>query len=141
MSADDHLSGQFEVVKPHRLVRVGDRHYPAVFTSSEENPHLRHAVIPMENGGLVSVSHWGDNPSAEMAAPGMQVTGHGTPEREEIKARGNQDLFRSVGSIWGVQDFHRSMDAMAKQPVDQEAMQNNQRIMKENVAMFHNRGD
>jgi hypothetical protein len=68
MAAEEHLSSQFEIVHPHRAVRIGGQMFPAAHTTSDED-HPDHksigfkaAWVPMENGSLIRVSHFDDEP-------------------------------------------------------------------------------
>lgn len=68
MAAEEHLSDQFEIVHPHRSVRIGGQMFPAAHTSSDEDypkqPRMgfKAAWVPMENGSLIRVSHFDDEP-------------------------------------------------------------------------------
>lgn len=68
MAAEEHLSSQFEIVHPHRQVRIGGQNFPAAHTSSDEDypnekrMRFKAAWVPMENGSLIRVSHFDDEP-------------------------------------------------------------------------------
>lgn len=125
MAAEDHLGQQFEVMQQHRSVRVGDRTYPAVFTSHPDESY-HHAVIPSENGGLWSVGGFANDNHMSINAPKYSMT---APEERHSIA--NRDLFSEVGSAHGVQDFHNSMRALSSHKLDPDAAANNRRLMGE----------
>lgn len=125
MAASDHLGEQFEVVKPHQLVRVGERTYPAVFTS-QPGEGYHHAVIPTENGGLWSVA--GGASDNRMSINANRYSMRAPDERHEV---GNHDIFDEMGSAHGVEDFHKSMSALSSTKLDPEAVRNNQRLIHE----------
>jgi hypothetical protein len=124
-----------EVTSPHRSIRVGKRTYPATFTNEDEN--MKSAVIPTENGGLVSFSVTPGSPVAHLNAPHVQVTP--PAQRGKLPKAGPMGLFKEVGTVHGVEDFHNSMSSLSKIKIDPEARRHNQQIMMSHQQLFHDR--
>ena len=95
MPAKDHLGSQFEIVHPHRAVRIGSKVYPAVRTMyegpDEHSPSTATAAwIPAENGSLTRVAHFSDSPGEYHLLHSHQedqakfIIVHGGQNREQV---------------------------------------------------------
>lgn len=126
MAAGDSLSHQFEIVHPHRSVRIGDRMYPASHTDAEFNS----ASIPMENGNLVHVrpADLGPKPSNvyHLSSPTYSVTA----PHERTKVAKESYGMSHVGTAHGTEDLQRSLDSLGKIHLDDDARAHNSRVVQ-----------
>lgn len=121
MSAEDHLSGQFEIVNPHRLIRLGDRTYPAVRTMHEgpdkDDPSEALAAwIPMENGALTRVAHFTDDPDKYHI-----VHSHHGDQAGQIYVSSGMNR----EEVYGVEALHERLDAASQRTVSPEEIEHN----------------
>lgn len=135
MSAEEHLSNQFEIVQPHRLVRIGDRTYPAAHTMEIDGAKAAH--IPMENGQLLRVSHFDDEPGKfYMHAPmkrGGKETTPGPDDRHSLR-----DVYESPRPFLranGAELATKMIDGESTRPLKPEE----QADAREQLKIFRNR--
>ena len=79
MADEGHLNpDQFDIVAPHRAVRIAGRNFPAAVTDEfrakgASEPWMRGALIPAENGALAYVEH--TNKGLAVNEPDHQIGG------------------------------------------------------------------
>jgi hypothetical protein len=126
MAADDHLStDQFEIVHPHRAVRIGGRMFPAAVTDELGPDHgqkvfMRGALIPAENGSLAYVEHHEDDHGHVLSVnePDHQIGG---------KMSG---IFYESHRTNDPGSIAEHLDAMSQRELPKEHVDYNRRILK-----------
>lgn len=127
MTAGDHLSDQFEVVQPHRLVRIGGRTYPAAHTINDPGdaslPSITGAHIPMENGQLLRVLHFGDQPGTYLMHAPMKKDAH-LPGAGSVEPnhplRDQYGQMRPFLKVHGTELATKMIDAESTRPLNPE---------------------
>lgn len=128
MAAEEHLSDQFEIVHPKRLVRIGERTYPAVHTidpSEVKNSGVKAAWIPMENGQLLRVSHFNDEPGKfYMHAPMRADSLNPPPGRDPLDVHHSlpdqHGAMRPFLRVHGAEMASKTIDAESTRPLKPE---------------------
>lgn len=126
MAAEEHLSpDQFEIVHPHRMVKIAGHPYPAAMTYEPEHiPGMVGASIPMENGRIVEIHHFGDVPNE------FDIGHFISPSHEE-----NAHL-TNIATVQGAEKAHEVLQGLAKSQVPERAREyhaNRLRILRDRI--------
>jgi hypothetical protein len=126
MTAGDHLStDQFEILHPHRSVRIGERTFPAAVTDELGPPHqstfMRGAMIPMENGSLAYVEH--DKEGFGINQPDHQM-------RDASGSPHGGTLFYPSHSMTTPEQVHATLDRLSQKQLTPEQHSTNRKILE-----------